>query len=194
MAIIIVPEVTDGSELTSYATLISTAESMLGRSVMLGALTTSTAELNRRLRVREMLVDMEQSSTSIPSDFLEAELMQVGGRTYQAATVRGAQSCTYAVKDSAFVFTPTETSPDVFLRYYAKQAVPTASISNVFLEKFPDLYLYALLTHHSRAARDESGAAAWAPSFEKALNEVVTADTRSRMDSAPLRVKARATA
>ena len=193
MVIIVAPAST-GAEITTYSDLLEIAESSLGRGVANGAITLLTSDLNKRLRVREMLKETEQSTAILPRDFLEGEIVKLAGRIIQPASIRSNQPNTYAVKNSKFVFSPEETAPDLFLRYYAKLAVLDGFDTNAVLGKYPDVYLYGLLFHHSRLVRDEAGAAAWGPAFEQAVADAIKSDVSSRDDSAPLRVRARGVA
>jgi len=194
MPIVIVPSLEDGSEITTYTGLVAAAEGALGRSVMSGAITALTADLNRRLRVREMIKETSQDATATPSDFLEAEVVKVGGTTYQPAPAVVPQSCTYEVKNGEFVFYPIESAPDLFLRYYAKLDVLRSGESNAILIKYPDLYLYGLLYQHSILVRDEAGVAAWGPMYQSVFADVVSSDLASRVDQRPMRVMPRTSA
>lgn len=189
--VIIVDPTPTADEITTYADMVDIAEGALGRDVASGAITLLTSDLNKRLRVREMLKETTQSTAILPSGFLEGEIVKLAGRIIQPASVRSNQPNTYAVKNGKFVFSQDETAPDLFLRYYAKLAVLEGTDTNAVLAKYPDVYLYGLLFHHSRLVRDEAGAAAWGPAFEQAIADAIKSDVSSRDDSAPLRVRAR---
>lgn len=192
---IIVPEAATGSEVDSYNDLIATVEAVLGRSLARSALTMLTSDINKRLRVREMLADVEQESAALPVDFLEAEIVKVGGVIYPPAAVRGDHVCTYAVKNGAMVFNPASTTPDLFMRYYQKlEVVSDAAPENAVLTKYPEIYIWGALAFHARLVRDESGVAAWEPAYLGAIAEATKSDVASRMDNAPTRVVGRAVA
>lgn len=182
------------SEITAYAELIDAAETTLGRSVAKGAVTTLTADLNRRLRVREMLVEDTRDTLSLPSDFLEAETVRIGTTTYTPIGAGYGHCHTYQVKDGQFQFSPEESEPELFLRYYAKLQVIGETQTNAVFERHPDLYLWGLLFNHARLVRDESGAAAWGPAYEQALADVRKDDVASRVGGRPMRVMPRSSA
>jgi hypothetical protein len=192
--VFVIPNADPGNELGTYDAIVAAAEAILGREVATGAMTMLTADLNNKLRVREMIQTQDMATNILPADFLEVDTLVMGDVRYFPAAERGNAPRTYAVKNGVLVFNPVETAPEYALSYYAKLLTLSAGTTNDVLIKYPDVYLYGVLLHHSRLVRDESGAAAWGPSFFDAITSAQQNDVASRNADAPLRVMPRASA
>lgn len=180
--VVVVPSELVGSEVSDYDTLISTATGILGRAPIVGAMTLATMDINRRLRVREMLVE-QTGTNALPEDMLQPETVEVNGDTYSpVSTARQLRNYTFAVLNGQITTKP-EANEDIFLRYYARQDVLTEGDASALLTAYPEIFLYGLLWHHSRLVRDEAGAAAWGPAFTDAIDDANQADVNSRMSS-----------
>ncbi len=178
--------------ITNYATLKTAAAEVAGRDMVSAAIDVLTQELNDKLRLREMLTDFSQSTTAVPSDFIAAQTLKVGGIIYEATTeaaqARGAGG-TYSVQSGEFIFNPAETAPEITGRYYAQLAVLNEDDdTNDVLSNYPGLYLFGILAHHAALVRDEAGFQAWGGSFQDKIEDANQIAIRQMMDGAPLRV------
>lgn len=170
------------AEFSDYTGLAATAKISLGRDVIAGAATLLVADLNRDLRVREMLKEVTQTTLTLPTDFLEADVVKVSDRVYlpqnETAQSRGAGG-TYSVQKGSLILNPAEETPSVYIRYYAK--IPTISglLTTDTLTSHPELWLLGLMTFHARLTRDEKGSAAWGGAYQDAKNSARIADINS---------------
>lgn len=175
--------------IADYAALSAAAEEVAGRAMVSPAITLLTADLNNRLRVREMLKDFDQTTLAIPADMLQVETLKVGGTVYGPATepgqARGGMGF-YSVNNGEFLFTPPETAPALTGRYYAALPVLAGSESNAVLTRYPDVYLFGLLGFHGRLVRDDS-AGAWVQSYESAIRDAERANTKAIYGNTPMR-------
>lgn len=176
------------TEITNYTTLASVAAEVAGRSMVTGAMTLATADINRRLRVREMLSDATLSSLTLPSDFLEAETVQVGESIYSPSHASAQPgSRTYSIQNGALILEPVETTVSVALRYYARLAVLSGVNTNDVLDNHPDVYLYGLLAHHAQMIKDSEGVQTWRPLFIDAVGDANRSDAMSRQGALSMR-------
>lgn len=176
------------TEITNFTTLSSAAEEAAGRAMITGAITLATAEINRLLRVREMLVEVTQATATLPSDFLEAETVKVADVVYSPSRESAqARSGVYMVHDGTLKFTPEETAPDLFLRYYGKLDVLSGTNTNDVLDTYPEIYLYGLLAHHAQLVRDDAGVSYWRPLFIDAIGDANRHSAMSQMGSLTMR-------
>ena len=185
------------AEFTDYTTLAATAKTSLGRDVIAGAVTLLVADLNRELRVREMLAEVTQTALTLPSDFLEMETLKVGGLVYlpqNETTQSRGDGGTYSVQNGSLLFNPAETAPDLFMRYYAKIPTITGTETTTTLSSHPDLWLLGLMSFHARLTRDEKGSAAWGSAYQDALNQARIADIRSTQSAVAMSPRPRSVA
>lgn len=182
------------SEITNYNTLMSVAEGIAGRAMIGGAMTLLTADLNKRLRVRQMLKEVTQSTNALPSDFLQADAVKVAGVFYRPAPAHSGFKGVYSISDDTIDLSPENTAPDLVLTYYAELPVLASDGTNAVLSAHPDLYLYGVLAQHAQLVRDADGAQLWGTSYESILGNVTKADVKSRVDTATMRVRPRSVA
>lgn len=182
------------AEFSDYTSLAATAKTSLGRDVIAGAVTLLVADMNRELRIREMLTEVTQSTLTLPADYLEMETLKVGGIVYlpqnETAQSRG-DGKTYSIHNGTLLFNPAETAPDLFMRYYAKIPTITGSETTATLSSHPDVWLLGLMAFHARLTRDEKGAAAWGSAYREALDDARVADVNSRMAAVAFEPRAR---
>lgn len=166
--------------------LFATAQSILGRSVVAGAMDMLTADLNMRLRVRQM----ETSATlavgdPIPADFVEALRVDLDDTTLLPATEGNLADGAFCVVGDELL--TTASTGALTLRYVARLATLASGETNAVLDAYPALYLYGLLRHHSALVRDDAGRQHWDALFEGALAEANKADVRSRQSEVSMR-------
>jgi hypothetical protein len=163
--------------ITNYATLQSAIADYLNRADLTAQIQTfiqfAEADLNTRLRSREMIVNATATSdgqfVALPSDWLEAiNMMIVGGQSPlryitpdEADTLIKAQTFTstrfYSMTTGIIELVPPAVDDiTIDMVYYGKiPALSTANTTNWLLTKAPDVYLYGALTHAAPFLMDD---------------------------------------
>lgn len=155
--------------ITNYSTLQTAIADYLNRTDLTSQIPMFIqfveADLNTRLRCREMIVRAEATSdqeyVQLPTDWLEALNLQIINGTSplryvtldEADLINRSQAFTqiiaYSLMNGAIELIPAPTdNVEIEMVYYAK--IPTLSESNTtnwLLAKAPDVYLYGALTH-----------------------------------------------
>jgi hypothetical protein len=163
--------------ITNYATLQSAIADYLNRADLTAQIQTfiqfAEADLNTRLRSREMIVNATATSdgqfVALPPDWLEAiNMMIVGGQSPlryvtpdEADTIVKAQTYTstrfYSMTTGVIELVPPAVNDiTIDMVYYGK--IPALSVSNTtnwLLTKAPDVYLYGALTHAAPFLMDD---------------------------------------
>lgn len=163
--------------ITNYATLQSAIADYLNRADLTAQIQTfiqfCEADLNTRLRSREMIVNATTTSdgqfVALPPDWLEAiNMMIVGGQSPlryitpdEADTINKAQTYTstrfYSMTTGIIELVPPAVDDiTIDMVYYGKiPALSTANTTNWLLTKAPDVYLYGALTHAAPFLMDD---------------------------------------
>jgi len=163
--------------ITNYATLQSAIADYLNRADLTSQIQTfiqfCEADLNTRLRSREMIVNATATSdgqfVSLPSDWLEAiNMMIVGGQSPlryitpdEADVINKAQTYTstrfYSMTTGIIELVPPAVDEiTIDMVYYGKiPALSDANTTNWLLTKAPDVYLYGALTHAAPFLMDD---------------------------------------
>jgi hypothetical protein len=163
--------------ITNYATLQSAIADYLNRADLTAQIQTfiqfAEADLNTRLRSREMIVNATSTSdgqyVALPPDWLEAiNMMIVGGQSPlryvtpdEADTIVKAQTYTstrfYSMTTGVIELVPPAVNDiTIDMVYYGKiPALSTANTTNWLLTKAPDVYLYGALTHAAPFLMDD---------------------------------------
>jgi hypothetical protein len=163
--------------ITNYATLQSAIADYLNRADLTAQIQTfiqfAEADLNTRLRSREMIVNATATSdgqfVSLPPDWLEAiNMMIVGGQSPlryitpdEADTIIKAQTFTstrfYSMTTGIIELVPPAVDDiTIDMVYYGKiPALSNANTTNWLLTKAPDVYLYGALTHAAPFLMDD---------------------------------------
>ena len=151
------------------------------------------AELNRRLRVKEMIkratATADGQYLSLPTDWLEAINVQIDGNNFQPLFQQSIESLDvyrksidnannqpiyYALVDNTIELAPTPDSSYVLqLTYYGTiDALSDTNTSNFVSTSYPDAYLYGALKHASIYLMEDDRVALFTSQFEKALEEM----------------------
>ena len=151
------------------------------------------AELNRRLRVKEMIkratATADGQYLSLPTDWLEAINVQIDGNNFSPLFQQSIESLDvyrkannnltgqpiyYALVDSTIELAPTPDSSYVLqLTYYGSiDALSDTNTSNFISNSYPDAYLYGALKHASIYLMEDDRVALFTSQFEKALEEM----------------------
>ena len=163
--------------ITNYATLQSAIADYLNRADLTSQIQTfiqfCEADLNTRLRSREMIVNATATSdgqfVSLPPDWLEAiNMMIVGGQSPlryitpdEADVINKAQTYTstrfYSMTTGIIELVPPAVDDiTIDMVYYGKiPALSDANTTNWLLTKAPDVYLYGALTHAAPFLMDD---------------------------------------
>jgi len=163
--------------ITNYATLQSAIADYLNRADLTAQIQTfiqfCEADLNTRLRSREMIVNATATSdgqfVALPPDWLEAiNMMIVGGQSPlryitpdEADTINKAQTYTstrfYSMTTGIIELVPPAVDDiTIDMVYYGKiPALSNANTTNWLLTKAPDVYLYGALTHAAPFLMDD---------------------------------------
>jgi hypothetical protein len=163
--------------ITNYATLQSAIADYLNRADLTAQIQTfiqfAEADLNTRLRSREMIVNATATSdgqfVALPPDWLEAiNMMIVGGQSPlryitpdEADTIIKAQTYTstrfYSMTTGVIELVPPAVDDiTIDMVYYGKiPALSDANTTNWLLTKAPDVYLYGALTHAAPFLMDD---------------------------------------
>lgn len=185
------------AEITSYDSLLSAVRLAMGRTPHTGSMALATADINRRLRVRQMITEVTQATLTLPADFLEAETVKVADVLYvpshEGAQARG-DGGTFSVNGGSLLLNPADSAPDLYLRYYAKLDELESDTTNDVLTAYPDVYMFGWMFSHARLARDESGVSAWGSAFSDALQSANTANVAALQSGEAMAAMPRASA
>jgi len=212
------------TEITTFATLKSEILALIGRAPIDAAYTMVTANINTGWRdpatgqvvfVRTLDMETKATLTSAASYVLPAAYLEMID-VYIASTPRRHLTPTsvaaindvyassgyaeqYAIEgtgaNGTMIFDKAETA-DVLIRYYTEATALSADgDTNQILTKFPGIYLYGSLYHHSRLIRDQQAAADWGMQYASEINTANVFSYRERMRSGnPVRVTPRVVA
>jgi hypothetical protein len=197
--------------LTSYSDLTSTISSYLARSDLDSIIPTfiSLAEmrLRRELRIRQMLVTAQASTTGgdstvgLPSDYLEMRDIHVaanpnGQLNYDTPNVFYKRNIStesglpkrYTVLSAELQLSPI---PDgaytLQMLYYAQPAfLSSTNASNVFMAYCPDALLYASLGEAEPYLMNDARLQTWGTLYERAIAAITVADQSGEYSGQPM--------
>jgi len=202
--------------LSTYAELKTSIGDWLNRSdltsVIPDFISLAEAQIERTLRARQMIVRANASFDAqygaVPSDFLETKSLKLTSTNPQTpleflsidALDQKAAEYTASGKPKFFgvvggqlriVPTPDATYTTE-LTYYAKLAkLSSSNTTNWLLTSSPDIYLYGSLLQAAPYLQDDARIQTWATLYERALNDLQTADDRSASSGGALLTRAK---
>lgn len=202
--------------LTTYAELKTSIGDWLNRSdltsVIPDFISLAEAQIERTLRARQMIVRANASFDAqygaVPADFLETKSLKLTSTNPQTpleflsidALDQKAAEYTASGKPRFFgvvggqlriVPTPDSTYTTE-LTYYAKLSkLSTSNTSNWLLSSSPDIYLYGSLLQAAPYLQDDARIQTWATLYERALNDLQTADDRGASSGGALLTRAK---
>ena len=99
----------------------------------------------------------------------------------------------FGVVGGQFRLVPTpDTNYATELTYYAKLSKLSASVAtNFILSASPDIYLYGALLQAAPYLQDDNRISVWATLYERALNDLQTADDRASTSGGALLTRAK---
>jgi hypothetical protein len=194
--------------ITNYATLQSAIADYLNRADLTAQIQTfiqfAEADLNTRLRSREMIVNATATSdgqfVALPPDWLEAiNMMIVGGQSPlryvtpdEADTIVKAQTYTstrfYSMTTGVIELVPPAVNDiTIDMVYYGKiPALSTDNTTNWLLTKAPDVYLYGALTHAAPFLMDDQRMAVFSQIYLARVQSLQDESQKSLHSGSPL--------
>lgn len=199
--------------ITNYSTLKSTIADYLNRADLTSQIETfiqlAEADLNTRLRCREMIVRAEATSdeefVQLPSNWLEAiNLHIVGGKQPlryitldEADTLNSLQVYTapnfYSLMNGAIEIIPAPAQNiEIEMIYYRTiPALSDQNTTNWLLTKAPDVYLYGALTHAAPFLMDDQRIPVFAQIYMTRTQALNDESQRSLHSGSPLIARTR---
>ena len=202
--------------LSTYAELRTSIGDWLNRSDLSATIpdfiSLAEAQIERTLRTRQMIVRANASFDSqygaVPADFLEVKSLKLISTnpptplSFLTVDLLDEQSSTYTasgkpkffgVVGGQFRILPT---PDgtytAELTYFAKLTKLSNSVTtNWLLTSSPDIYLYGSLLQAAPYLQDDARIQTWATLYERALNDLRTADDRGASSGGTLLTRAK---
>ena len=202
--------------LTTYAELKTSIGDWLNRSdltaVIPDFISLAEAQIERTLRTRQMLtrttlsIDAEFEST--PTDFLEVKAFKLTSTnpdtplSFMTMDALDQESTKFTasgrpkffgVVGSEFRFVPTPDSTyTAEIVYFANLNKLSGSVAtNFLLTSSPDIYLYGSLLQAAPYLQDDARIQTWATLYERALNDLQTADDRGSTSGGSLLTRAK---
>ena len=202
--------------LTTYNELKTSIGDWLNRSDLTTAIpdfiSLAEAQIERTLRTRQMIVRANASFDAqygaVPSDFLEVKSLKLTSTNPQtplsflSIDALDAEMTKYTasgkprffgVVGGQFRIVPTpDANYTTELTYYAKLTKLSTSVaSNWLLSSSPDIYLYGSLLQAAPYLQDDARIQTWATLYERALNDLQTADDRGSSSGGALLTRAK---
>jgi hypothetical protein len=202
--------------LSTYSELKTSIGDWLNRSDLTTAIpdfiSLAEAQIERTLRTRQMIVRANASFDAqygaVPSDFLETKSLKLTSTNPQTplqflsidALDNEAANYTasgkpkfFGVVGGQFRIVPTpDANYTTELTYYAKLTKLSSSVaSNWLLASSPDIYLYGSLLQAAPYLQDDARIQTWATLYERALNDLQTADDRGASSGGALLTRAK---
>jgi len=202
--------------LTTYTELKTSIGDWLNRSDLTTAIpdfiSLAEAQIERTLRTRQMIVRANASFDAqygaVPSDFLETKSLKLTSTNPQtpleflsidaldnkaAEYTASGKPKFFGVVGGQFRIVPTpDANYTTELTYYAKLTKLSSSVaSNWLLTSSPDIYLYGSLLQAAPYLQDDARIQTWATLYERALNDLQTADDRGASSGGALLTRAK---
>jgi hypothetical protein len=202
--------------LTTYTELKASIADWLNRTDLTTTIpdfiSLAEAQIERTLRTRQMIVRANASFDSeygaVPDDFLETKSLKLtstnpltplsflsiddmdAARSHYTASGRPRF---FSVVGGQFRISPTpDAAYTTELIYFAKLAKLSSTVaSNWLLTSSPDIYLYGSLLQAAPYLQDDARIQTWATLYERALNDLRTADARASTSGGSLLTRAK---
>jgi hypothetical protein len=202
--------------LTTYTELKASIADWLNRTDLTTTIpdfiSLAEAQIERTLRTRQMIVRANASFDSeygaVPDDFLETKSLKLtstnpltplaflsiddmdAARSHYTASGRPRF---FSVVGGQFRISPTpDAAYTTELIYFAKLAKLSSTVaSNWLLTSSPDIYLYGSLLQAAPYLQDDARIQVWATLYERALNDLRTADDRGASSGGALLTRAK---
>lgn len=185
----------------NFAALKSRILALIGRAPNDVVYELVTADINNGLRLKEMETEVtltEAAEITLPADFLavvgvyrdtdpRVPLQPTDLQALHRSFMPSGTPTQYAIVDGKLILNPSpDGSEDIVLRYFARLADLSADgDTNDILTKFPGIYVYGALAHHSALIRDTAAAAVYEAQYQKSARAAKATDA-DRYSGAPL--------
>ena len=202
--------------LSTYAELKTSIGDWLNRSDLSATIpdfiSLAEAQIERTLRTRQMIVranaSFDQQYGAVPSDFLEVKSLKLTSTnpptplSFLTIDLLDEQSSSYTASGKPKFFgvvgnqlrilpTPDSTYTTE-LTYFAKLTKLSSTVTtNWLLTSSPDIYLYGALLQAAPYLQDDARIQTWATLYERALNDLRTADDRGASSGGTLLTRAK---
>jgi hypothetical protein len=198
---------------TSYTTLKSTIADYLARSDLTSQIpdfiNLAEQRLRRDLRLRQMLkvatatTTVDDSTVSLPSDFLAMKDLHIDGNPVRVLQFQNTSNffrnsrssdkgvpTMYTLLGSEFQFAPY---PDAvytlrMVYYHKPDFLSDSNASNLFLATCPDLLLYGALAEAEPYLMNDERLATWASLYDRGLASLRASDDDSEYPSSPMSI------
>lgn len=202
--------------LSTYAELRTSIADWLNRSDLSATIpdfiSLAEAQIERTLRTRQMIVranaSLDAQYGTVPSDFLEVKSLKLTSTnpptplSFMSIDALDQQSSSYTASGKPKFFgvvgnqLRVQPTPDgtytAELTYFAKLTKLSNSVtSNWLLASSPDIYLYGALLQAAPYLQDDARIQTWATLYERALNDLRTADDRAASSGGSLLIRAK---
>jgi len=202
--------------LSTYAELKTSIGDWLNRSDLSATIpdfiSLAEAQIERTLRTRQMIVRANASFDSeygtVPADFLETKSLKLTSTNpikplefltmddmdqARSQYTASGKPRFFTVVGNQFRIAPTPDSTyTAELIYFAKLTKLSNSVaSNWLLASSPDIYLYGALLQAAPYLQDDARIQTWATLYERALNDLRTADDRASTSGGVLLTRAK---
>lgn len=199
--------------ITNYSTLQSTIADYLNRADLTAQIPTfiqlAEADMNTRLRTREMIVRAEAQSDNefvqLPADWVEAINLQIVDGVSplrfvtldQADQLNSAQTLSqvsaYSLMNGAIELIPAPGNDvNIEMVYYGKiTPLSNAVATNWLLTKAPDVYLYGSLLHAQPFLMDDQRMPTFAALYNSRVEALNEESMKSTHSGSPLIARAR---
>lgn len=194
--------------ITNYSTLKSAVADWLNRADLTSQIETfiqlAEADLNTRLRTREMIVRAEATSNQqyvqLPADWLEAINLHIvdGAQPLRFITldesdaILNAQTYTspafYSLMNGAIEIVPApDDDIDIEMIYYGKiAALSDQNTTNWLLTRAPDIYLYGAMSHAAPFLVDDARIPVFFSAYNARVDSLNAEAQRSLHSGSPL--------
>lgn len=202
--------------LSTYTELKASIGDWLNRSDLTAAIpdfiSLAEAQIERTLRARQMIVRANASFDAqygaVPADFLETKSLKLTSTNPQTpleflsidALDNKASEYTasgkprfFGVVGGQFRLVPTpDSNYTTELTYYAKLTKLSSTVAtNWLLTSSPDIYLYGSLLQAAPYLQDDARISTWSALYDRAMNDLQTADDRSASSGGTLLTRAK---
>jgi hypothetical protein len=202
--------------LSTYAELRTSIGDWLNRSDLSATIpdfiSLAEAQIERTLRTRQMMVRANASFDSeygtVPSDFLEVKSLKLTSTNpikpleflsiddmdnARSQYTASGKPRFFGVVGNQLRIAPTpDDTYTAELIYFAKLTKLSNSVtSNWLLASSPDIYLYGALLQAAPYLQDDARIQTWATLYERALNDLRTADARASTSGGSLLTRAK---
>lgn len=202
--------------LTTYTELKTSIGDWLNRSDLTATIpdfiSLAEAQVERTLRTRQMIVRanayFDAQYGAVPDNFLETKSLKLTSTnpetplSFLSIDSLDAESTKYTasgkpkffgVVGGQFRLVPTpDSNYTTELTYYAKLTKLSSTVTtNWLLQSSPDIYLYGSLLQAAPYLQDDARISTWSALYDRAMNDLQTADDRSASSGGTLLTRAK---